>query len=108
MIPQTEAGLPLRLAKSGCGAGMLTVHSKKGLTYAQSVGYDAMTQGYGSVSSGAQNGDLLQLLPRNLHGFSLDIIAHAELVDGDELIAAFQPGPRFNGQGDFPGIGRPC
>jgi hypothetical protein len=29
------------------------------------------------------------------------MIAHAEFIDGDELIAAFQPRPQVDGQGDF-------
>jgi hypothetical protein len=39
----------------------------------------------------------LQLLPWKLHGVNLHIIADAKLIDGDQLIAAFQPGPRFDG-----------
>ncbi len=45
----------------------------------------------------AQNGNLLQLLTRKLHSLNLHVIAHAEFVDGHELIATFQPGPRFDG-----------
>jgi hypothetical protein len=71
---------------------------------AQQGGHDGMALCDGSSSFTAQNADLLKLLTRKLHGLDFDIIAHAELVDGNELIAAFQPGPGFDSQGDLPGI----
>ena len=72
----------------------------------QSLGRTGMIRGCGS-SSVAQNGNPLQLFTRQLHGFNLHMIANAELVDGHELSAAFQPGPRFDGQGHFPTTCRP-
>jgi hypothetical protein len=58
------------------------------------VGRDVMVPSNDSSFSGTvQDRDLLKLLTRKLHGFNLDIIADAEFVDGDELIATFQPGP---------------
>jgi hypothetical protein len=56
--------------------------------------------------SATQNGNPLQQLTRNLHGLNLYIVANAELVDGDQLIAAFQPGPRLNGEPDLPSAAR--
>ena len=43
-----------------------------------------------------QDRNLLKLLTRKLHRFNLHIIADAEFVDSDELIATFQPCPWFD------------
>jgi hypothetical protein len=40
-------------------------------------------------------------LARNLRGFDLDVMADFELINDEELIATFQPGPPFDGQGHF-------
>ena len=58
------------------------------------VGQDGMVPSYdSSFPCTIQDRDLLKLLTRKLHGFNLDIIADAEFVDSDELIAPFQPSP---------------
>ena len=72
-----------------------------GLIRAPRVGRDGLPPGAGSISASAQDTDLLKLLTWNLQGLNLHVIAHAEFIDGDELIAAFQPRARFDGQGDF-------
>jgi hypothetical protein len=81
-------------------------HSVK--KWGESIGRDG-TIGYdGSLPSpNPQHSDLLEFLTRNLYGFCLHIIAHAELIDGDELVATFQPGPRFDGQVHLPSPSRP-
>ena len=66
-----------------------------------------MARGFEALISTAQNGDLLQLLTRKLHGLNLHVITNAELIDGHELIATFQPGSRFDGQGHFPSTAGP-
>ena len=50
---------------------------------------DGMTPSVDASSFTAQDGNLLQLLTRNLYGFDLDVVADAEFIDGDELIATF-------------------
>ena len=47
----------------------------------------------------------MQLLTGKLHGLDLPIVANAELIERHELPAAFQPGPRFEGERDVP---TPC
>ncbi len=102
MLHPTEVDLPPCLARLRHEAGMNAVQSKNlGIVCVQSVGCDTMIRCYGSFASSAQNSDLLYLLTWDLHGFDFDIIAHTKLINGDELIAAFQPCPWFDGQGHF-------
>jgi hypothetical protein len=50
-------------------------------------GHNNIVPGAGSILGRVQDRDLLQLLTRNLYSLHLHVIAHAEFVDGDELIA---------------------
>ena len=68
----------------------------------KSFGRSGIGRGRGSVSCGvSQNGNPFQLFTRKLHGFNHHVVTNAKLVDGDELITAFQPGPRLDGKSDF-------
>ena len=77
---------------------MYTVRSKNGhKRYVQRLGKTAWHADFEALISAAQNGNLLQLLTRKLHGLNLHVVTNAELIDRHKLIAAFQPGPRFDG-----------
>lgn len=87
---------------------MANVEFKRCVSSAPRVsGIMGRPEGCGLVTSGAQHGNPLQFLTWDLYGFDLDVIADAELINGDELVAPFQPGPRLDGQGHFPGTSRP-
>ena len=91
----------------GLHSPMAHVEFKRCVSSAPSVsGLMGRPEGCGLVT-GAQNGNPLQFLTWDLYGFDLDVIADAELINGDELLAPLQPGPWSDGQGHFPGTSRP-
>jgi hypothetical protein len=93
MPPQAKEGmLPCR-GRPGYGAKSSTVRTRIVRKRCAEVTRDGMASDFGSSSFTAQDRDLLQLLPWNLHGFDFHIIAHTKFVDGDELVTALQPGP---------------